>query len=459
MSRPVCGVVFEGGWSHRPGPALPLVPRGLETGRVSNRRPTVSDHRAAIVSVGGGCYFYSMSIYQQLGVRPIINASGMVTRLGGALMPEQVLAAFDQAARETVSLEQLQACASVRIAEATGTEAGLVTSGAAAALTLGTAAILTGHDFGRMERLPDCSGFPAEFLIAREQRSGYDHAVRAAGARLTEVGFNELVAGAGVRRTEAWEYEAAVTPQTAGIIYVQAADSRPALDEVVAVARRHELPLLVDAAGEVPPRSMLQDIAATGADLVAYSGGKGIRGPQSTGILCGRRELISAAALQMLDMDDHPELWEPPEELIDRSQLNGLPRHGIGRGYKVSKEEIVALLTALELFVSGAWETQRADSCRWLQTIADQLTEAGLVCQNTEPTSAEQWPQLEVEVEPARWGRSAMEVCRELRLGTPPVYVGHAGLHRGVLIINPVCLTETSLPVLVQRLLETAIRE
>src|SRR5882757_7487027 len=121
-----------------------------------------------------------MGVYEELGLQPIINASGSVTRLGGAPMPEAVLEAFCAAARECVPLDQLQGVASRVIAEATGAEAGLVTSGAAAGLMLGAAAILTGYDLGRMERLPHCEGFPHEFVIAREQRNGYDHAVRAA---------------------------------------------------------------------------------------------------------------------------------------------------------------------------------------------------------------------------------------------------------------------------------------
>uniref|UniRef100_UPI0026393779 aminotransferase class V-fold PLP-dependent enzyme n=1 Tax=uncultured Gimesia sp. TaxID=1678688 RepID=UPI0026393779 len=260
---------------------------------------------------------HRMSIYQKFGVEPIINACGSVTRLGGAPMPSEVLESFREAAAEWVPLEQLQAAASRKIAEHTGTEAGLVTSGAAGALTLGAAAILAGHSLKRMEQLPHCDGFPDEFIIAREQRSGYDHAVRAAGARLVEVGFNEIISNAGVRRTESWEYEAAITENTAGIVYVHSADSQPDLTEVVEVAREHGLPVLVDAAGEVPPRANLKAIAAMGADLVSFSGGKAIRGPQSTGILCGKRELISSAALQMLDMDDHGQLWEPPADFID----------------------------------------------------------------------------------------------------------------------------------------------
>ena len=140
-----------------------------------------------------------MGIYENWGLEPILNVSGAVTRLGGAPMPAEVLDAFQAAARESVPLDLLQAQASRVIAEMTGAEAGLVTAGAAAGLMLGAAAILTGYDLGRMEKLPDCRDFPHEFVMAREQRNGYDHAVRAAGANLVEVGFHEIVAGAGRR--------------------------------------------------------------------------------------------------------------------------------------------------------------------------------------------------------------------------------------------------------------------
>jgi D-glucosaminate-6-phosphate ammonia-lyase len=308
-----------------------------------------------------------------------------------------------------------------------------------------------------MERLPCCEGFPNEFIIAREQRSGYDHAVRAAGVRLIEVGFNEVVSGAGVRRTEAWEYEAAISPQTAGVVYVQTVDSCPPLADVVTVAHRHKLPVLVDAAGELPPRSNLLDIPGTGADLVAFSGGKAIRGPQSTGILCGRRDLISAAALQMLDMDDHFELWDPPQELIDRSELSGIPRHGIGRSLKVSKEEIVALLTALDLFTSGTYDAQLETYRGWLITIADALNTTKVSTRLVEPATSEQWPVLEIHVDSASGGKSAMEICEELRRGTPPVYVGHARLHEGVLVVNPTCLSAELNSALSQRLAEVLV--
>ena len=394
-----------------------------------------------------------MGIYEQLGITPIVNASGAVTRLGGAPMSQAALDAFCQAAGESVPLEQLQAVACRRIAEATGTEAGLVTSGAAAALTLGAAAILARHDVGRMERLPDCAAFPDEFVVAREHRNGYDHAVRAAGARFVEVGFHELLAGAGVRRVEAAEYEAAFGPRTAGVLYVLSSNSHPPLEEVVRRAHGHYLPVLVDAAGELPPRANLKAIAATGADLVTFSGGKAIRGPQSTGILCGRRELISSAAVQMLDMDDHPQLWQPPQELIDRARLSGMPRHGIGRGLKVSKEQIVALLVALRAFARGEYDELLTGYDRCLETIAAALSGSAASCQLHE-SDGECLPILEIAVDEKELGRTAMDVCRSLRAGSPPCYVGHAGLGEGKLIINPMHLDEHNTAELARRLRE-----
>lgn len=389
-----------------------------------------------------------MSIYREWGVEPIINVSGSVTRLGGAPMPKVVLDAFVAAAQEAAPLDELQGAASRVIAEATGAEAGIVTSGAAAALTLGTAAILARFDLGRMEKLPHTEDFPHEFVVAREHRNGYDHAVRAAGARFVEVGFQEIVAGAGVRRAEAWEFEAAFGPKTAGVLHVYDVNAAPPLAALVKVAHARKLPVLVDAAGELPPRSNLKDIVATGADLVCFSGGKAIRGPQATGILCGRRDLIASALLQMLDMDDHFELWEPPAHLIDTSKLAGIPRHGIGRALKVSKEQIAALLTALKLFTSGAYDRELDGMAKMLKQIADALTKSAVRCTMI-PSDGQTYPLLEITL---TGHRNAFEVCQALRRGNPSVHVGHLKLAQETLIINPLHLNEQRTAALIQRL-------
>jgi L-seryl-tRNA(Ser) seleniumtransferase len=384
-----------------------------------------------------------MSIYEQLDLQPIINATGRVTRLGGARLRAVALEAYGRASQQSIPLDQLQAAASRRVAALTGAEAALITSGAAAGLTLGAAAILAGPDAGRMERLPDTSGMAAEFIVAREHRSGYDHAVRASGARLVEVGFQEQVAGAGVRCAEAWEYEAAIGAGTAGILYVDQPGSQPALAEVVAVAHKHQLPLLIDAAGELPPRENLQRLASSGAQLVAFSGGKAIGGPQATGILMGRQDLISSAAVQMLDMDDHPALWDPPRDFIDPDKLTGMPRHGIGRAMKVSRESIVAVLAALEEFLSEDPAVQLTEWRNWLDQIQIVLQDGPADCQLVESPDGQRPPLLEIEV-----AGDAFEVCRQLRLATPPVYAGHGKLHQGLLVINPVGLAADEVPVL-----------
>ncbi len=383
-----------------------------------------------------------MSIYARWNVAPVINATGTVTRLGGAIMSPRVVEAMSVAARESVSLEALHAAASARIAEIVGTEAALVTSGASAALTLGTAAILAGRNVARMQRLPRGAG-AAKFLVARDQRNGYDHAVRLAGARLVEVGYDERTSGAGVRGVEAQDFADAMNPErVAGVFYVQRSDGRPPLAEVVNVAHRHFRSVLVDAAAELPPKRNLRDIPATGADLVCFSGGKVIGGPQGTGILCGHGELVASAALQMLDMDDHPELWSPPEAFIPLARHHGMPRHGLGRGFKVSKEQIIGLLVALEEFLERDLVAEAQARRDWLNTLAERLRSSRYRVEMLESEHEEVAPTLALHVGSRA---AAFECCRRLRAGDPPVYVGHARLADGVLLINASCLREEQL--------------
>jgi L-seryl-tRNA(Ser) seleniumtransferase len=388
-------------------------------------------------------------------LQPVINASGSVTRLGGAPMPQAVVDAMAEMAQHTVPLDVLQGIACRAIASATRTEAGLVTAGAAAGLTLGAAAILTRWDRLRMESLPDTAGFANEFVVSREHRSGYDHAVRAAGAKLVEVGFNDIVSGAGVRRTEIWEYEAVFGEATAGVLYVLAPGSVPPLSMVVDLAHKHNLPVLVDAAAELPPRSNLTEIAATGADLVVFSGGKSIRGPQSSGILAGRRDLVGPAFVQMMDLDEHPQLWVPPAELVDLQMLaGGPPRHGLGRGLKVSKETIIGLLTALELFRSGIYDSEIARQHTVLERIVGELQGMAVSCTIEDPGDSESSPLLEIALDEAALGQTAFDVCRRLREGNPSIYPGHARLAQGALLIQPLHLDEQAGREISRRLIE-----
>src|SRR5262249_32647737 len=162
-----------------------------------------------------------------------------------------------------------------------------------------------------------------------------DHAVRTTGATIVEVGLPDRYAGAGVRDAEAWEIADAIGEATACVVYAADPRARPSLREGVNVAHAAGVPVVVDAAAQLPPAATLRPFTAEGADLVAFSGGKAIGGPQATGILCGRRDLIMAVALQQLDLDVLADHWSPPPALIDLAQLRGIPPHGIGRPCKV----------------------------------------------------------------------------------------------------------------------------
>jgi L-seryl-tRNA(Ser) seleniumtransferase len=372
-----------------------------------------------------------------------VNGAGLLTRLGGSLMPPEVLEAMAQAARSFVDIAELQAAASRVIADATGAEAGLVTTGAAAGLTLATAACLTGLDPARMDRLPDTAGMPSEVVMCRTHRTGYDHAIRAAGARIREVGFNDRAAGAGVRGIEPWELEAAITADTVAFAYAATPANEPPLADVVAVAKRHGLPVIVDAAAQLPPKANLRRFVAEGATLVAFSGGKAIRGPQSTGILCGPRDLIAAAALQQLDMDVAPDTWRPPEAFIPRPALAGIPHHGLGRGFKVGKEEIVGLIVALQRYVASDVDAEVAARERQLAGLAARL--AGVPHQTARLRPARETgrlPVLEIALDEAALGRRAAAVSLELQRGAPPVHLSERRAAEGILIVEPAGLRD-----------------
>lgn len=380
------------------------------------------------------------TIYDSFGVRPIINVSGASTRVGGSLMPEEVIESMGKAATESVAMAELQGAASRYISEVTGAEAGYVTSGASAGLTLGTAAILAGFDLGKIESLPRTSGMKNELIISREHRNGYDHAARLAGAVLVEVGMNEITANAGVRRTEAWEYQAAINESTAGIYYSQGPDSHPSLNEVIKVAKDNGLPIIVDAAGELPPKENLRRFIDMGADLVAFSGGKALRGPQSTGILCGSKELIGSVALQNLDMDEFFEIWNPPNDLIPKDILPGIPRHGIGRGFKVSKENVIGLLTALKLFVEDAYLSTYTEQRKFLEFISSSIADETINKKIHDPVEGS--PILTIELDLNVHKKSAFDISNELKNGSPGIFVQEVGLEKGIITIHPLNLNE-----------------
>ncbi len=383
------------------------------------------------------------SIYDELGVPRVINASGTKTRIGGSLIRPEAADAMRRAADGFARISDLQARASELIQTCTNAEAGYVASGAAAAMTLGAAACIARDDLSVMARLPDTEGVADEIVMPRTHRTGYDHAFRVAGATIVDVGTNDLHLGTGSANVEPWEIEAAITDETAAVGYVQKEYTTPPLEAVVEIAHRNDVPVIVDAAAELPPRDNLTRFVDLGVDLVVFSGGKAIRGPQSTGILAGRADLIESAALQHLDMHAAASVWVPPSDLIDVDAFEGVPRQGIGRPLKVGKEELVGLIRALELFVE---EDQDALQEEWTARV-DRMAERASTVEHVSYTIAGGGkvavaPELHLVVDEAAAGTTAAELVFALREENPRVFVGADALDDATLTLNPMCLTD-----------------
>ena len=394
------------------------------------------------------------NIYERLGVTPIINACGPNTRLSGGIMAPEVAEAMMEASRHCVDMVELQARASVLIAEATGAEAGLETSGAAAGVLLGLAACMTGLDPDKMNRLPDVTGMKSEIVVPRSHRNFYDRAARALGARVVEVGLSDRFSGTGVRDVEGWEISAAITERTAAVYYLAKPHAMPRLREVVAVAAAKGVPVVVDAAAELPPKENLRRFVAEGAALVAFSGGKAIGGPQASGILAGRRDLIAAAALQLLDLDVFVDQFNPPPSFIDKRALPGLPHHGIGRPCKVGKEEIVGLLTALRLFTTD--NGAREEHWRAISSALGAALKAvpGLDVATSGDARRSGIPYVTVRLPPRADGLDAMKLVARLESGAPSVRCNLSDAAVGTLILSPVCLGEDQVPAIAAKFRE-----
>jgi seryl-tRNA(Sec) selenium transferase len=379
-----------------------------------------------------------MTIYARLGVRTVINARGDATLAGGTLMDPEVVAAMADAATAFVRIGDLQAAASRTIVQLTGAESGYVTSGAGAALTLGTAAMLARLDVDVMDRLPRVDGTPDGIVVQTSHRNGYDHLVRASGARLVEVGSGKGAPGV--------ELEAAIDDRIAGGFF-QGDNERLGMpvETFVQVLHRHRLPVLVDASMNLPPRANLQRFVAAGADLVAFSGGKTIRGPQASGFLAGRRDLLRSVALQHQDMDVLPSTW-PERSMLESGALRRIPQHGIGRSMKAGKEEIVGLVVALQRY---AERDENAEHQRWLG-LAEALS-AGLdrvpgITARTErvyPTGRPVASSV-ATIEPSAFGCTAVELVRALADLDPIVLVADQRADEGILRFDPENLDEAA---------------
>lgn len=382
------------------------------------------------------------SFLARYGLKRRINAAGPLTRLGGILMEEHVLDAMREAARCSFDMPELQAKAGAAIARHCGAEAAMVTTGASAGLTLGTAACLAGFSAARMDRLPDTSGMPNVVLMARPHRNGYDHAIRVAGAVIRDVGFDDRHAGSGIRSVEPWEYEAAIGPETVAIAYTATMANAGDLPAVCALAKAHKLPVIVDAAAQLPPAANLKRFTVMGADLVVFSGGKAIGGPQATGILAGRRDLIASALLQQQDMDVNPLYWAPPADLATRDQFVGIPHHGLGRGFKAGREEIVGLLAALDAFVSRDEAAWIASLNRRLKAIGDRIASATPIQARPIDHGDGRPPELHL-IFGGHNGLTAFAAAEKLRAMDPAIHLAEDGMAEGRLTIKLLAMPES----------------
>jgi L-seryl-tRNA(Ser) seleniumtransferase len=287
-----------------------------------------------------------MNIFEKHGIRTITHARGYTTLTGGTVIFPEVWEAMTEASKYFVRMEELHLGAGKVVAEITGAEAGLVTNGAAAALMLAAAACIAGLDADKMDRLPDTTGMKDEIITQRIYRTDYDHACRAAGAKFVEIGW--------VNGTHLQEFEEAISDRTAAIFFNNHGQGRhnvaALLKKVAKIANKYSVPVIVDSAGALPPKSNLTELISQGADLVALSGGKGIRGPQPSGFLFGRRDLIMSALVQMMDADTYPETW--PLRFLFEEGLTRPARQPIGRGLKVGKEEVIGAITALKIYAA-----------------------------------------------------------------------------------------------------------
>jgi L-seryl-tRNA(Ser) seleniumtransferase len=390
--------------------------------------------------------------YADVGVPTVINGAGTKTRVGGTLMREEAVAAMAAAAESFARISDLQAAACDRIAAATGAEAGYVTSGANAALTMAAAACIAGDDLGVMDRLPETPGVADEIVVPRSHRTGYDHALRAAGATMVDVGANDRQRGTGAVNVQPWQIDDAIGEDTAAVAYLAKPDTAPPLERVCEVAHAREVPVIVDAAAQLPPTRNLERFVAEGADLVAFSGGKAIRGPQSTGLLAGRSDLVRSVALQHLDMHAAAAAWDPPETLFDVDDLPGVPTQGLGRSFKIGKEELVAVLAALEAFLA---EDDEATLAAWhdrAEFVADELGDLpGLSATLVDADKTAVVTSVLATVDEDTAGIETTDLVRDLRRENPRVFVGGDELPAPRFTVNPRCLSDDEAATLVRR--------
>ncbi len=328
-------------------------------------------------------------VYKELGVRPLINAAGTYTTLSASTMHQEVVEAVEAAARQHVSIPELHEAVGKKIAAMLQCEGALVTCGAASALTLGTAACVAGKDQAAIRRLPDIAGLKNEVLVQKTHRYGYDHAVRNVGIKMIEVETRE-------------ELERAASDRTAMMLFFNANEPKGQIkaEEFVQLGKKLGVPTFNDAAADCPPVENLMKYTKMGFDLVTFSGGKGIRGPQCAGLLIGRKDLIEAAT------------------------LNNNPNDSIGRTNKVGKEEIVGMWAALDYFLKQDHQAVWRDWEKRCKIVADLVTSVkGVKTEVFVPEISNAVPHLRITWDFEATGLKPRDVVKQLLEGEPKIEV------------------------------------
>jgi L-seryl-tRNA(Ser) seleniumtransferase len=336
----------------------------------------------------------SGNVYEELGVTTVINGQGTMTMLGGSLPRPEVEAVMALGGKHFCNIPDLEVAAGKRIAEMLKLPEGytaLVTSGAAAAMQSGLAGILTGDNEQFIQQLPDLTGMKSEVIIQKSHRNGFDHQLRNTGVKLIEIETRE-------------ELHKAVNPKTAMMHFSNFANAAGQIkvDEWVKLAKEYKIPAFNDAAADTPPVSHLWDYANMGYDLIAFSGGKAIRGPQCAGLLVGRKDLVAYALLNN----------SPHEDTIGRSQ-------------KVGKEEIVGMVKAIELYLKEDHEALNKEWWRRLDSISAEIVKIpGVSTSFSVPDIANHVPHLEIHWDPRRISLSSKDANKQLRTGKPSIVLG-----------------------------------
>jgi uncharacterized pyridoxal phosphate-dependent enzyme len=351
----------------------------------------------------------SGNVYEELGVATVINGQGTMTMLGGSLMRPEVETAMTLASQHFCSIPDLEVAAGKRIAEMLKLPpgyTGLVTSGAAAAMQSGLAGILTADNEQFIQQLPDLTGMKSEVIIQKSHRNGFDHQLRSTGVKLIEIETRD-------------DLRKAVNPKTAMMHFSNFANAAGQIkvDEWVKLAKEFKIPCFNDAAADTPPVSHLWDYANMGYDLIAFSGGKAIRGPQCAGLLIGRKDLVAYALLNN----------SPHEDTLGRSQ-------------KVGKEEIIGMIKALESYLKEDHDALTKEWWRRLDSISAEITRApGISTSFSVPDIANHVPHLEIHWDPRHISLEPADAVRQLRSGKPSIVLASndSGLIMNSFMLQP----------------------